>query len=513
MYSLLLLLVPALAQDLFLSLSGAPSQRELEYHHRNPGFFDPSLLLREEHQTTNVRESFQRATRLHRAAHAAISASAQTPAATVINPIDFGADPTGTSSSSAAFDAAVASMIRLARDDRKDFLGHYDLGGATLDLHGGIYLIDRPVSFPSLYANFRVQYGTLMASPSFPRDSYMLIVGDGRCKDAKDGGCNRNIDISHMTVDGQSHAFGGIVVNHTMNINIGPAMYITSWTGVGISLEGSGAGQIHQAWLGEIPPGSPISRNTARGTAILLASGEHDAQVSDIIVFSGKKGVVSQNGANRLQGVHAWNLAGKSGGVGIELGNAWGGPSGGRVQDSYLDYAPLVITNPGDCMVTGNLFLGSSSIVLRATKNQVAVRNLIVTSNTHHSSNTGNKSFVLDEEAGKFTSVVDTVIENNEVDSLDLAAGKAGTRATKSAVLKAGAISADIYFDKDLIFNTPIDHASVRCWLYGPFATAVVGHLKYDQCVTAVLAEAVPSGAEVTVTCSVDQSVRACPAH
>ena len=57
--------------------------------------------------------------------------------------------------------------------------------------------------------------------------------------------------------------------------------------------------------------------------------------VSDVIIWSARVGVSSANGANRLQGVHAWNLAGKDGGIGIELGNYWGGASGGRVQDGH----------------------------------------------------------------------------------------------------------------------------------------------------------------------------------
>ena len=143
-----------------------------------------------------------------------------------------------------------------------------------------------------------------------------------------------------------------------MNVNIGPAMMITGWKGVGISLgAATGAGLIHHAWLGEIPPGSAVPRIAANGTAILLDKGQHDAMVSDIIIWSAKVGVKSGNGANRLQGVHAWNLAGRDGGIGIEIGVAWGGPSGGRVQNSYLDYAPLVVNEPGDLLVSDNLFV------------------------------------------------------------------------------------------------------------------------------------------------------------
>jgi hypothetical protein len=52
--------------------------------------------------------------------------------------------------------------------------------------------------------------------------------------------------------------------------------------------------------------------------------------------------------------------------------------------------------------------------------------------------------------------------------------------------------------------------------LYGPHATAISAHLKYDQAVQVTLAQAVPADAaagDVSVTCEVDQSVRACPAH
>jgi len=495
------------AQDVFLS----GSQRRLEYHHLNPGFFDPDLVFTDV-EATNPRERHHHATRLQRAAR---ETTPRVASSAVVNPVEFGADPTGTVSSSDAMDAAVKAVLDLKKENRKDFLGHYDLGGAVLDLSGGVYLIDRPVSFPALYANFRVTRGTLLASPQFPADQYMLVVGGQGCSETKDGGCNRNVDISHMTLDGQSTAFGGIVVNHTMNINIGPAMYVTSWTGVGISLEGSGAGQIHQAWLGEIPPGSPTPRSDAKGTAILLADGQHDAQVSDVIIFSGKKGVVSVNGANHLQGVHAWNLMGSAGGVGIELGKSgtWAGASGGRVQNSYLDFAPLVVTNPGDCIISNNLFLGSSTMVFRATQKNFAVRNLIVTSNIHHGGQHGNQSITLDETLGSFGSIIDTVIENNEVDVTDAAVGKKSSRATKSVVLGEGSRDTLIYFVDDLVFNSRIDEASVRCWLYGVHSTSVSATLKYDMCVNATLAEPVPAGINVTLTCEVDQSSRACAAH
>ena len=134
----------------------------------------------------------------------------------------------------------------------------------------------------------------------------------------------------------------------------------------------------------------------------------------------------------------------------------------------------------------------------------------------------------------------------SQVDATDAAANKTSTRATKSAPLGAGDRSASIDFAPHLLFpRLPIDPASVRCWLYG-HATAVSGSLatqvrqegvaeprvagrvqlcsvpaaeaprlaQASHVVLATLAEPVPSSAgEVLVTCTVDQSRRACPAH
>ena len=50
-----------------------------------------------------------------------------------------------------------------------------DLGGATLDLGGGVFLISSPVVFPAVGArNFQVRGGTLRAARSFPAAGYFL---------------------------------------------------------------------------------------------------------------------------------------------------------------------------------------------------------------------------------------------------------------------------------------------------------------------------------------------------
>ena len=89
---------------------------------------------------------------------------------------------------------------------------------------------------------------------------------------------------------------------------------------------------VHDSWVGQYEAGdSNYERSQANATAILFVDGEHDSDLENIIVFSGKVGVNSTNGANRIQGVHTWNLAGSSGGIGILLDNG-----AGRVQDAYI---------------------------------------------------------------------------------------------------------------------------------------------------------------------------------
>jgi hypothetical protein len=95
----------------------------------------------------------------------------------VIIPTDFGADPTGKTDASVSLAAAIKALLQLG--DTTDFQGRVDLGGAVLDLAGGRYLISEPLLFPSGYANFRVQRGTLIASKAFPptAEMYMLQIG------------------------------------------------------------------------------------------------------------------------------------------------------------------------------------------------------------------------------------------------------------------------------------------------------------------------------------------------
>ena len=135
-----------------------------EYHHTHPGFFDAHALSGS--HAPNRAERRRRATSLLHAASAFAPAAPSNASSGVINPIDYGADPTGEKGASDALNAAVAAMLALKREDRKDTLGLYDLGGATLDLSGGIYKLYEPVAIPVGFSNFKVTRGTLVAGQS-----------------------------------------------------------------------------------------------------------------------------------------------------------------------------------------------------------------------------------------------------------------------------------------------------------------------------------------------------------
>ena len=101
------------------------------------------------------------------------------PPSFVFSPIAYGADPTGQADSTAAFELLMADLLSPnATHAHRMADGIVDLGGATVDLQGGDYLISRPLRIPPCYGNARIMRGSLRASPSFPSDGYLIVVGN-----------------------------------------------------------------------------------------------------------------------------------------------------------------------------------------------------------------------------------------------------------------------------------------------------------------------------------------------
>ena len=183
------------------------------------------------------------------------SARAPPPPEAAVNVVDFGADPTAASDSSAAFDRAVAYAIasrntsgapRMAR-------GIVDLGGVTLSLQGGEYLLSRPLHIPVGVGNIKVAGGTLRAAPGlFPRHRFLIEVGGGHdacvAVDPQQKSCNENVGVEDLMLDGARVA-NGARLNDTMGGNLGPDLFFVNFVDAGLTLNGGHEVMLHEAWL------------------------------------------------------------------------------------------------------------------------------------------------------------------------------------------------------------------------------------------------------------------------
>jgi hypothetical protein len=153
-----------------------------------------------------------------------------------VNVLAFGADPTGQSDSTAAIQAAVAQFLLMGSKHSLSN-GIVDLGGAVLDLAGGDYLISSPLAIPQYYGNFRIQQGTLRASPTFPANDYLVTIGGGDCNNSQ-GSCNENVGLTEVMLDCQQVCAGGLAIYTTMGANVGPQMFFLGFTQNGINVQG-----------------------------------------------------------------------------------------------------------------------------------------------------------------------------------------------------------------------------------------------------------------------------------
>jgi hypothetical protein len=165
-----------------------------------------------------------------------------------IIPADFGADPTGEKDSTAAMQSAMAALLA-ARGPRHTMASNItDLGGATLDLSGGTYLISEPLVIPALYGNAAIVSGTLRASPSFPSDRWLVEIGNSSCtprlangKVDVQGSCGQFFNLNDMMFDASHVAAGGVRVDKTMGTTIGPSVFFTGFTNAGVRIDGAHA--------------------------------------------------------------------------------------------------------------------------------------------------------------------------------------------------------------------------------------------------------------------------------
>ncbi|EDQ85067.1 uncharacterized protein MONBRDRAFT_29580 [Monosiga brevicollis MX1] len=436
----------------------------------------------------------------------------------MVNPMSFGADPTGVHDSTQALQAAIARLLAFGNASQQTHLGlaggqpMIDLGGATLDLHGGLYRVSAPLVIPRGYANLNIQQGTLRASPEFPLNATLLAVGGGTIK----GAGVLNLNIMRVTLDGAQRVGAALDVRNGQYVNLGPALMIYGFNAFGIRMNGTGGGYIHNSWLGEMPPSTFTGLTTATSatvrelhnltaTAVSLEGSEHDCYMTDVIIWSALIGVASVNGANTLTHVHTWNLATVDGGIGmfIEHGS-------GKIVNSYMDFAAMVVQDPKSMIISENLFLGRGNLILEAVTTNT-MQDLVITNNRWWSEGHygGNDTIIV---RGNIDSVVDVVIENNVADELWV---QRSTRATLSGPVPFGRGSAQLDFSGALLFTQPIQTASCEVTTDGPVVAHVVRPIdaKWPRRLEVGLATNVTGNTHTNISCTVDQSHRLQVAH
>jgi hypothetical protein len=243
--------------------------------------------------------------------------------------------------------------------------GIVDLGGLTIDLEGGQYLISEPIQIPPMYGNAHIIDGTLRASTSFPSDRWLLEIGDStKCHPKlpngdpdKQGSCNEFIDVSSVLLDANFIAAGGAKLEMVMGMTLAN-IFVTGFRKVGIQVTSGHAVMISDAWLAECYWSDNKSSNSSRcpkpSESIAIQIHGYDHYITNTIVFDFTRiGVEIVGASNVLQGVHTWN----GGGVGIQLGNATKGSGSNRLIGCYLDYNSLDLYDPSGVFVESTFFL------------------------------------------------------------------------------------------------------------------------------------------------------------
>jgi hypothetical protein len=253
-------------------------------------------------------------------------------------PAAFGADPTGQHDSTASVLAAVAALLNSSetRGARHMAAPVKDLGGATLDLLGGTYLISSPIVIPAGYGHCQITRGTLRASQTFPANRFLIEIGSDNphnfhnatdfCYPSEHQGiCNEHINLSEIFLDAQHAAAGGLSVSKTMGLTVGPSAFVYGFTDAGIRIDSGHEAMIFEAWVAEYYWDETGYANTGRAIGIELNG--PDNVVTNVIVFShtdiGMKvgytprsvGPAGGNetaapewaGCNVLDTVHIWN--------------------------------------------------------------------------------------------------------------------------------------------------------------------------------------------------------------
>lgn len=202
---------------------------------------------------------------------------------------------------------------------------------------------------------------------------------------------------------------GGILIVDSIRITV-ENVYATHFYTDGVLVEGGHETIIRDSFFGQyITSGGDPRESSFSGIGINLIG--NDNVVSDVVIFSAAYGISLTGQANYITGVHAYNKATDLGGVGIYIGLP--GLTQTRIVGCYLDFTGIIAEDPLQLDISNNFFLGDANILLRSTTRTHAISYLTITGNMFAGTSRGTPIVQLDEKAGRFTAVYDTVVDRN----------------------------------------------------------------------------------------------------
>eukprot|EP00041_Stephanoeca_diplocostata_P018942 m.401419 g.401419 ORF g.401419 m.401419 type:complete len:547 (-) comp21165_c0_seq9:182-1822(-) len=274
-----------------------------------------------------------------------------------ISPLDCGADPSGKTDSTDALLSCMAKLLNASAhgsDPMADKI--VNLGGATLDLSGGEYLISAPLVIPKLVGNVRITGGTLKASPAFDPTKFLIEIGEAGCNEKiPQGVCNEFIELDSIFFDSFHVAAGGVFIANTMGATVGPSVFFTGFNDAAVRVHQGHEMMLLFAWMAETYwDDKNFNHSASHSIGVDLQA--PDNYINNVIVFDyTHTGVAVHGPANVLTAVHTWN----GGGIGILVNET----QQVRLLGCYLDYNTLTLVHPFQHVVRDSFFLNTNAVI------------------------------------------------------------------------------------------------------------------------------------------------------
>lgn len=356
----------------------------------------------------------------------------------------------------------------------------------------------------------QIHGGTIRATSNFPSDGYLIELWssysqslrgnqtkaslrerEGRSLPlSKEYLAYEDITIRDLLLDANFRG-GGLLIVDSIRVTV-ENVYVSHFKTDGILVEGGHEAVIRDSFFGQyITSGGDSREKDFSGIGINLIS--NDNVVSDVVIFSAAYGISLSGEGNYVTGVHAYNKAASLGGVGIYL--QLPGYTQTRIVGCHLQGSGIIAEDPLQLEISNNYLSGDANILLRSTKKSHAISYVTITDNMFSGSSRGTPIVELDESAGRFSSVYDTLVDQNTAYGMNL-------KATVARATLASSYTWRLNLNERLLFRDFIQNCQYSLYVNGKdFPRHVLRSVKDNTVV--VDADARVSG---TVSVLVDQS-------